>query len=220
MKKKQLTQYELEMKHTRSIFGLFALSVFLDALILFLGFWDMTEGLFWGMYALYTIVLSPIITMGVTYLACLITRKDYETREKLVFFRIGRLVVLAIMNFNGLVINPNWSTSEGERSFFIAFVFMVVLGVIGAIVQLVIGGKIEENVMVPKKPRGSYKKSSLNSIGNVEPSDRVKETEWYKNKAEEYYNTYMGYPPKEKDKSDDGVLDDHDYSDIFKDKNW
>ena len=136
MKKKRLTQYELEMKHTRSIFGFFALSVLLDALILFLGFWDMTEGLFWGMYALYTIVLSPIITMGVTYLACLITRKDYETREKLVFFRIGRLVVLAVMNFNGLVINPNWSTSEGERSFFIAFVFMVVLGVIGAIVPL------------------------------------------------------------------------------------
>lgn len=66
---------------------------------------------------------------------------------------------------------------------------------------------LDRYIVTPKKERF------------ISSSSRMQETEYYKEKFGEYYDTYMGRPHEEK-KVDTSFLDDHDYSHIFEDKNF
>lgn len=62
--------------------------------------------------------------------------------------------------------------------------------------------------------------SASSSSHTYTPSDGVRNTDFYKQKYDEYYKLYMGNPPTTENKSSTLDDDDHDYSHIFEDTNW
>ncbi len=218
MAKKKNNDYQRQVKYGKIIFRIFAFSVLIDFAVLFLAFGKLSGDTFWLCYGLYAWAISPVTGILTTIIACAITKKDYDLRYILSYFIIGRVVLVLVGNLIGTLINEYWSMTEDGREVLATFIVVLLLGGIGFFVQWIICNTISDNFLAPKAKPTTYKNNSSNYVPY--PSDRVKETDFYKQKAQEYYDLYMGNPPSEKPKPDYSDLDDHDYSHIFKDKNF
>lgn len=215
--KEKLNDYELFLKHNKTNFLIFGLVLIIDLLLLFYFVGGLTEGKFLGFYALHAFITSNIFGVLATLLACNITKNDYGGRQFLEFLVIGKLIINLLSNVIGVLANPNWHTSDGEKSVFQAFILVAVIALVAYAVQLYLCFKLLNKYKSPKKSKNT---TSSNTNNEVIVTDRVKDTKFYKDNYDKYYNQYMGFPPKEKAKEDYSDIDSHDYSDIFKDKNF
>ncbi len=193
MAKKQLNDYELYLKHNKTNFLILGLVLIIDLLLLFYFVGSLSEGKFLGFYALHTFITSNILGVLATLIACNITKKDYDGRQFLEFLVIGKLVINLLSNVIGVLANPNWHTSDGEKSVFQAFILVAVIALVAYGIQLYLCFKLLNKYKCPKQPKGTYGKAP-----DIIITDRVKDTEFYKEKHDKYYREYMGLPPRRK----------------------
>ncbi|MBO5926398.1 MAG: hypothetical protein J6Q38_02410 [Clostridia bacterium] len=193
MAKKQLNEYELHLKHNKNNFCVFWFAVIVDLLLLFYFLGGLTDGKFLGFYALHAFVTSNVLGVLATLLACNSTKSDYDGRQFVNFLVIGKIVINLLSNVIGVLCNPNWHTSDGERAVFQSFIIVAVIALLAYSIQLYLCQKLTSKYKCPKEPKGTYGKAP-----DIIITDRVKETQFYKEKHDKYYREYMGLPPRGK----------------------
>ncbi len=223
-KKKQPTAKEKRL--STIVILLYAFSLVLDGLFTALVLWPLEGGeKFFGAYGGY-VFGSAVVGLITVFFACLTTKKSQPVRDRVIPCIITRGVVLLASDIVLMILNPTWSLNDGERAVGAGVVCIVLLGGISFGLQLLLCSWISDNLFYPPTPyvptaaKHTGSEVSSSSSSHIIVTDAVKNTEFYKEAYDKEYRKLMGYPPKDNTSSDYSDLDDHDYSHIFRDKNF
>ena len=224
-KKKKKKFKAKEKRLFATVILLYAFSLVLDGLLTAFVLWPMESDMFWGAYGGYMILGSGLVGLLAVFFACLTSKNSESVRGCVLPCIITRGVVLLVSDIVLMLFNPTWCVSSGERDVVAGVITIVLLGGIFFGLQALICGWISENLWYPTTYVPTVTKhtgSGVSSVssGHVIVTDAVKNTEFYKETYDKEYRKLMGYPPKDDTKSDYSDLDDHDYSHIFRDKNF
>jgi hypothetical protein len=180
----------------------FLLSLAADFVIHFtLGFTIITSDNFKGSFSIYLLLISLPIGAIFGLLACFFTRKSYEAHEHAGYLAFARVIILWILSLVGVFVHDNWvpqNTLDPSGAAGNVFAFVLIVGAIflagqlfAMIGTLLIKQPVYDGQSVPSS-------SSSSSSSNSSSRSGVEDTQWYKDKVEDYYNQYMGYSPKER----------------------
>ena len=176
-------------------------------------------------------LVSLLTGIASSILTCIVTRKSHTARRVSYWMLCARLcllmalgIVLVVRRCN--VMDP--PLQDGPTQSVTTFVLgaLTALGLQAFVCTRFLGKMLTPPA--PRKPHNPTKHIPSNGVGTASspstthttiPSDGVKNTDFYKQKYDEYYARYTGTtPPSQSTSSPDD--DDHDYSHIFKDTNW
>lgn len=199
-----MSRYSRKARYTRAIVPLiiaFVLSLAADITIHFtLGYTMITPDNFKGAFSIYLLAISLPIGGLFGLIAAFVTRNSYEAHEQAGFFMFARVLIIWIISLVGVFNHDNWvpqNTLDPSGAQGTVFAFVLFIGAIFLVGQLflllwavAITHPRYDVPSVPSEP------SSSSSVGSSR--SRVEDTQWYKDKVEDYYNQYMGYPPRER----------------------
>ena len=207
-----MSRFSTKARYTRAIIPtviLFLLSLAADLVILFtLGRSMITPDTFHGAFAIYLLAISLPIGVAFGFLTCFATRHSGDARDHAKILAFVRAVLIWIVCLAGTFINDNWVGEAVDRGEAQGGIFAYIL-FIGALLlagqAFVVFGTlfIKEPPYiaqsVPSSSSSASSSSSSSSSSSVGSSrSGVEDTQWYKNKVEDYYDQYMGRPPRER----------------------
>ncbi|MBR7181240.1 MAG: hypothetical protein IKD28_00455 [Clostridia bacterium] len=215
-KRKKGTSFQLPT-YRLMIFSLLFL-IAIEGFVVLNAYRNLTNDTILWFYLLYIFPISFACGALFTLCACLLTKKDYDARQSVVFFLIARGILAMILTIAAIFSNTSWSQAEEGNELGSMFVILCIIAAISLTVQFFLYSHISTRFCAPPKPKPTRAKGELETA--PVPSDSVRETAFYQQKYQEYYDMYMGNPPRQPQTPDYSDLDDHDFSQAFGDKNF